>query len=130
MVDFVPVEHDPFNDPPIAPALGPAPSDPSATGAGSAALQLVPVDHDPFSTPTDPIPAGPDPFPLGPTAKPGQTIPKQNVLGDLNAITARAGKYLAPNLAAFLTPIDRTSGPLPEQGKVPSNPNTSESAVG
>src|SRR5450432_579688 len=111
MVDFVPVEHDPFNDPPVAAAVGPAPSDPSATGAGSAALQLVPVDHDPFSTPTDPLPAGPDHFALRPTAKAGQIVPKQNVLGDLNAITARAGKYLAPNLAASPNPIDRTPGP-------------------
>ena len=36
---------------------------------------------------------------------------KQNVLGDLNAITAR-GQYLAPD-PRLLNPIDRTSGSLP-----------------
>jgi hypothetical protein len=53
MVDFVPVEHDPFNDPPVASVPGPVPGNPSATGtsrtARAAGDRLVPVDHDPFA---------------------------------------------------------------------------------
>jgi len=59
MVDLIPVDHDPFDDPPadLIPvdhdpfAVGPVaqPADPAAAGAGTAAPQLVPVDHDPFA---------------------------------------------------------------------------------
>ncbi len=59
MFDLVPVDHDPFADPPfkLIPvdhdpfAVGPGaqPADPAMAGAGTAAPQLVPVDHDPFA---------------------------------------------------------------------------------
>jgi hypothetical protein len=82
-------------------------------------VEFVPVEHDPFNDPPNPIPAGRDPFALGSTPKPGQTIPPQNVLGDLNAITARAGRWLAPNLYALAHPPPWPAPPLPAQGKVP-----------
>ena len=59
MFDLVPVDHDPFADPPfkLIPvdhdpfAVGPAaqPADPAMAAAAAAAPQLVPVDHDPFA---------------------------------------------------------------------------------
>ena len=65
MFDLVPVDHDPFADPPVKLipvdhdpfAVGPAsqPADPAM--AGAAAPQLVPVDHDPFAAaPTGALP--------------------------------------------------------------------------
>ncbi len=65
MFDLVPVDHDPFADPPfkLIPvdhdpfAVGPAaqPADPAM--AAAAAPQLVPVDHDPFAAaPADALP--------------------------------------------------------------------------
>jgi hypothetical protein len=65
MFDLVPVDHDPFADPPfkLIPvdhdpfAVGPAaqPADPAM--AGAAAPRLVPVDHDPFAAaPADALP--------------------------------------------------------------------------
>ena len=67
MFDLVPVDHDPFADPPfkLIPvdhdpfAVGPVaqPADPAMAGAGTAAPQLVPVDHDPFAAaPTGALP--------------------------------------------------------------------------
>jgi hypothetical protein len=65
MFDLVPVDHDPFADPPVK--LIPVDHDPFAVGpvaqpadpamAGAAAPQLVPVDHDPFAAaPTGALP--------------------------------------------------------------------------
>jgi hypothetical protein len=82
-------------------------------------VDFVAVEHDPFNDSPDPIPVGRDPFALTPIPKPGQTIPPQNVLGDLNAITARAGRFLAPNLYALAHPPLWPAPSLPAQGKVP-----------
>ena len=59
MFSLIPVDHDPFADPPfkLIPvdhdpfAVGPVaqPADPGIAAAGTAAPQLVPVDHDPFA---------------------------------------------------------------------------------
>ena len=59
MVDLIPVDHDPFDDPPadLIPvdhdpfAVGAVaqPADPAMAGAGTVAPQLVPVDHDRFA---------------------------------------------------------------------------------
>jgi hypothetical protein len=65
MFDLVPVDHDPFDDPPVKLipvdhdpfAVGPAaqPADPAM--AAAAAPRLVPVDHDPFAAaPADALP--------------------------------------------------------------------------
>ena len=65
MFDLVPVDHDPFADPPFK--LIPVDHDPFAVGppaqpadpatAAAAAPQLVPVDHDPFAAaPTGALP--------------------------------------------------------------------------
>ena len=67
MFRLIPVDHDPFADPPVnlIPvdhdpfAVGPVaqPADPAMGGAGTAAPQLVPVDHDPFAAArTDALP--------------------------------------------------------------------------
>ena len=59
MFSLIPVDYDPFNDPPVGLipvdhdpfAVGalPQPADPAMDGTGTAAPQLVPVDHDPFA---------------------------------------------------------------------------------
>ena len=81
-------------------------------------IEYVPVEHDPFNDP-DPMPGGRDPFSLGPTPKPGQSVPPQDLLGDLNSITAGASRFLAPNLYALAHPRPCPAPALPAQGKVP-----------
>ena len=67
MFSLIPVDHDPFADPPakLIPvdhdpfAVGPVaqPADPGIAAAGTAAPQLVPVDYDPFTAArTDALP--------------------------------------------------------------------------
>jgi hypothetical protein len=69
-------------------------------------LDLVPVEHDPFAT-----------------AKPGKVVPRQNVLGDLNAATAAAGRMVAPNLSAYVNAPPAPNGLVPTaNGKLWSDP--------
>src|SRR6266702_7523749 len=63
-------------------------------------VDLVPVDHDPFEdAPAYLVPLDHDPFA---TPKPGQIVPPQNVLSNINAATAAAGRLIAPNLSAYV----------------------------
>jgi hypothetical protein len=87
MVDLVPVEHDPFSDPPTH--LVPVDHDPFAQGPAQAPLVQDPLVQDPLVH--DPLVH--DQFLFGPIAKPGQAIAPQNLYGDLSSIPGRVVKF-------------------------------------
>jgi hypothetical protein len=80
-------------------------------------VEYIPVEHDRFNDPPDPMPVGRDPFAFGPTPKPVQTIPPQNVLGDLNSIIARARKG-APERSSFHPVQSQSQRNVAAQGRL------------
>jgi hypothetical protein len=78
---------------------------------------LVPVEHDPFDDNYSVVPIDHDPFA---TPKPGQVVPPPNVLGNINAATAAAGRLIGPNLAAYVNapPLSAAIQPTGNNGKI------------